>query len=324
MTSLPPLLPARAGAPDVVAFGENSLDFIGVVDELSMAPATKRRLATFDVLPGGQMATAAAGCAALGCRARYVGVFGDDEPGRASRAALAARGVDVIAIERRAVPSRTAIVLVDRASGDRLVFEHRDARLKVSETELPLERLVDGRVLMLDATDPAASLRAARAARAAGVRTVVDVDRVAPDVDALLAEIDVVVVPDQFIRTSTAEESLDLAFAKLDRRFPGRTLVVTKGREGVEALVEGRRFSVPGHVRPEIPVVDTTGAGDAFRAGFVAKWLKDGAKARIQDVLAYANAAAYLNCRARGAQSGLPTDSEVCDLLTTAHGRQSK
>lgn len=321
MTSLPDLPPARPGSPDVVAFGENSLDFVGVLDDALTAFAPKRALEAFLVLPGGQMATAAAGCAALGCRTRYVGAFGDDDWGRAVRASLMAGGVDVIAIEKPHVASRTAIILVDRASGERAVYERRDPRLVLTDGELPLDRLVEGRVLMLDATDLDASIRAAKAARTAGVRTVVDVDHVARNIDALLTHIDIVIVPESFAQAHVSETSLEAALGALDLRFPGKIIVATRGARGAEARVAGRRVSVAGQSSPGSPVVDTTGAGDAFRAGFVAKWLKDGADARIDEVLAYANAAAYLNCRARGAQAGLPTDSEVCALLTTAHGR---
>jgi sugar/nucleoside kinase (ribokinase family) len=64
--------------------------------------------------------------------------------------------------------------------------------------------------------------------------------------------------------------------------------------------------------------VDSTGAGDVFRAGFIARWLQQGDAAEIEDVLRYANAAAACNCRALGARGALPSMHDVNDLLHSA------
>jgi sugar/nucleoside kinase (ribokinase family) len=64
-----------------------------------------------------------------------------------------------------------------------------------------------------------------------------------------------------------------------------------------------------------VPVVDTTGAGDAFRAGLAAAWVRGGEAATLARALAVANATAALNCRAEGAQQGLPSWEEVSALV---------
>jgi sugar/nucleoside kinase (ribokinase family) len=60
--------------------------------------------------------------------------------------------------------------------------------------------------------------------------------------------------------------------------------------------------------------VDTTGAGDVFRAGFASACLRwpDG---DLERTLSYANAAAALSCRAVGAQGALPSSQEIERLL---------
>ena len=67
-----------------------------------------------------------------------------------------------------------------------------------------------------------------------------------------------------------------------------------------------------------MPVVDTTGAGDAFRGGFISGWLRGGDAAEVEDVLRYANAAAALKCRGLGARETSPTPDEVDGLLASA------
>jgi sulfofructose kinase len=93
----------------------------------------------------------------------------------------------------------------------------------------------------------------------------------------------------------------------------GATLVcATLGEAGSLAVTDDGDIRTPGFA---VSVVDTTGAGDVFRGGFISGWLRGGAEAQTEDVLRYANAAAALKCRALGARAGIPTHAEVARLL---------
>jgi sugar/nucleoside kinase (ribokinase family) len=299
---------------DLVTLGENSLDFVAVAGA-DRAVGGKQRLRAFDVFPGGQTATAAVAGVRLGLRARYVGAFGSDEWGRRSRSALDEAGVEVVAVEHRDAPSRVAVVVVD-ADGDRHVLEHRDARLCIDP--IPAGAIESARTLIVDATDVAAAQAAARRARAAGVSAIVDVDRVDDDVHALLDLIDVIVVPASFLDAATGVSAPGAALERLAASQPSASaVVVTLGEEGSLARAQGREVRTPAY---RVGVVDTTGAGDAFRGGLAAAWIRLGPGAPIDDVLRYANATAALNCRAVGAQTALPTWAEVEELVTKGGG----
>jgi sulfofructose kinase len=95
------------------------------------------------------------------------------------------------------------------------------------------------------------------------------------------------------------------------REFAAPIVCVTLGEEGSLARVGGREIRTRGFA---VDCVDTTGAGDAFRGGFAAGCLRD-PQGDVDDVLAYANAVAALNCRALGARGGMPTAREVEQLL---------
>lgn len=317
---LPPLTPAAHRSFDIVAFGENSLDFVGRGPR-PREGADKTSLSAFDLYVGGQAATAAVACARQGLRARYLGVFGADAWGATVRDALAHEHVDVVAIERADARSRVALVLVESESGDRRVFEFRDPHLAMDAASLPTADLVSGRILMLDATDIAVSTAAARSARTAGVRTLVDVDRVVPTLADLLAEIDVIVVPKIFLEEWTGRAGIGEALARIAAEFKAPATVVTLGPEGSLALVDGRELRTPGFV---VDVADSTGAGDAFRGGFASAWAKLGDGADLGRILERANATAALNCGAVGAQTGLPDWDAVERLVTTGHRYQSK
>jgi sulfofructose kinase len=305
---------------DVVALGENSLDLVATA-AMSDAGRTKRALSRIDFHVGGQSATAAVACARLGHRARYIGAMGDDEWGTRIRAELARDRVDVRAVERRGVPTRSAVIVVE-PDGERVVYEHCDPRLPLSASDLARDLVVSGRVLLVDATSAAASREAARMAREAGVPVLVDVDRVVPGVETLLDEIDVIVAPEPFVREWSGEEDLDQGLARMARRFArAAAVVVTRGPAGSIARVGDSLVRAPGF---SVPVLDTTGAGDAFRGGFASAWIRLGPEASLERILQYSNATAALNCRAVGAQTGLPSWDEVERIVTSQdHGRSN-
>jgi hypothetical protein len=83
----------------------------------------------------------------------------------------------------------------------------------------------------------------------------------------------------------------------------------TLGEGGVVGCCQGEEIHVPAFT---VQVRDTTGAGDAFRAGFAARWLESGdADPDVRDLLEYAALVAGLSCMGLGAQSGLPPAAEV-------------
>jgi sugar/nucleoside kinase (ribokinase family) len=303
-------LPPRASRPyDVVGYGENSLDFLGALRAWPEADA-KVPLRSLEILPGGQTATAIAAAARLGSRARYIGAFGDDSRAAEIRRSLATVGVDVVAVERKGVSTRCAMVLVDD-EGRRTVMEHRDPRLSLDRRDVEPAIFQSGRILLVDATDVPGALLAAGAAREAGVPVMLDVDKVTDQVEALLGSADVLIVPFSFATAFTGHQDVGHATAALSALLAPRPVICTLGPEGSLARYRGQEIRTPART---VEVRDTTGAGDAFRGAFAARWAaKEGLD--LASLLEYASAAAALACRALGAQTALPLPDEVDSLL---------
>ena len=311
------LLPAAARPFDVVGVGQNSVDIVAHARAFPAANS-KQRLLALDRLPGGQVASAMVCCARLGWRTRYVGTFGDDEAGALGRASLIEDSVDVSAtLTMAGARTRSAIVIVDEASGERTVLWDRDRRLALRPADVPAGAPASGRVLLADAEDAGASSSAAALARASGAVTVVDVEAVEPGVEALLAHIDVMIVSEGFPERMTGAAGTGEALARLATSFRPAVACVTLGAEGCLAWCGGRELRVPACA---VTCVDTTGAGDAFRGGFISALLAGGGDAALEDVLRYANAVAALNCRMVGARRGLPRPAEVETLLGAGGG----
>lgn len=298
----------RGDGFDVVGVGQVSFDHVCSAPALPRVGGKVRAL-EYARLPGGQVATTLLACARLGLRAAFVGTVGDDAEGAAVLAPLRAGGVDLSSVRTRpGAPTQMAQIWIEQSSGERAIVWFRDPRLSLRPDEIPAEVIRSARALHLDAGDPAASRAAARAAREAGVPVVLDADHPEPGVEALLPEIDFPVVSREFAETFYETSKLEEA---LERMLAGgaRMAVVTLGAAGALARVGERLIRSPAY---RVQARDTTGAGDAFRAGFV--WgLLEGLDA--EGVLRAAAAVAALNCRALGAQGGLPDRAGLLAFL---------
>lgn len=312
LVRIPFAIPPVGSKPyDVVGFGLNSVDLVAVVAEHPHTN-TKQRLQRFARLPGGQMATATAVCAKLGLRARYMGSFGGDELGRLSRESLTQEGVDVTAA--RVVPgaaNQFAVILVDARSGDRTVLWDRDPALTWQPEDVPADAIVSGRMLVVDCHQTPAATQAARVARAAGIPTVADIEKVRPGIGDLLSHIDAIIMAQEFPSALTGHDDLGRALESIARDFNASLACVTLGAEGSLAWCRGREIRTPGF---QVDCVDSTGAGDAFRGAFAAACLLQPLD-DIETVLRFANAVSALNCRALGGRGALPTAGEIEQLM---------
>ena len=310
---MPITLPPPDGRTfDAVGFGLNMTDLLVVVERFPR-PDSKQPIRRQAYSPGGQAASAMVACARLGWRARYVGRFGDDDNGRQGRSSLADAGVDISAC-RVAPDTRNglSVILVDERTGQRTVLWSRDPGLRLRPDDVDPAAVCAGRVLLVDCHETAAATAAARHARRAGVRTVIDVERVREGIDGLLAEIDVIITAQDFPAALTGKSEPGAALRAIRDAYHPALACMTLGAEGSLALVGDDEVKTPGF---RVPVVDSTGAGDVFRGGFIAGWLRGGDAAEVEDVLRYANAVAALKCRGLGAREASPTPAEVEALL---------
>ncbi|MEQ1731331.1 MAG: PfkB family carbohydrate kinase, partial [Vicinamibacterales bacterium] len=183
---------------DVVTVGLNSIDLVAVVQHYP-ASNSKQRLDSWSKRPGGQMATAAAVCARLGWRARYIGAFGSDDLAAMGRESLTAEGVDVsTAWDVPGATTQFAVIIVDASTGERTVLWNRHPGLTMVAAHIDAAVVTSARMLLVDCHETPAAAQAARLARAAGIPTVVDVEKVRDGIHELLANIDCILAAEAF------------------------------------------------------------------------------------------------------------------------------
>lgn len=296
---------------DAVGFGLNAVDHLVVVPAYP-AFDTKTRLVEHVQAAGGQTASAMVGLQRLGMRTAYAGRFGSDAEGRFGLASIRAEGVNVEFAETiEGAHNQVAFIIIDARSGERTVIWDRDERLAYDADDAPIEMAGRARVLHMDAHDPPACARMAGAARAASTIVSADIDNIYDGLPQLLPLIDILISSKEFPHRLTGIKDERASLIELKARYGFPLVGMTLGARGALLYLNGEflaspAYDVPGGCR------DTTGAGDAFHAGFLYGLLKG---EEIEASLSLANATAALKCRALGARTTLPTTDELSGFI---------
>lgn len=293
---------------DLVGVGLNATDTLIPLGEFPVR-GSKVEYRSETVMPGGQVATTVVACQTWGLRTRYVGKLGDDDAASVHAREFARVGVESHLIKVAGAASPKSLILVD-SHGERTVLCRRDERLVLRPEELQREWIVNARALHVDGYDTAASIVAARWAREAGIPVIADLDEIYPGVEELIENIDYLIVSRDFPCRLMVESDLKKALHKVQLRYGGMLTAATLGPDGVLAW-DGLQF----HHTPayRVPVVDTTGAGDIFHAGFAYGLLQGWDLERLLD---FSCAAAAINCMADGARGGIKSVEAIEALMT--------
>ena len=294
---------------DVVGVGANSVDRVYRLPAFPSleGPASKLRIASHAVTAGGQTATTLCTCAAMGLTTRYVGATGNDDSGRLLRDELSRRNVDITQAVVRDVANAYAVILIDDTQGERVVLWDRDSRLALAPGEVDAAAVADARLLHVDDVDIEASLYAASIAREAGIPITSDIETVSDKTDELITSVTVPIFAEHVLERLAGERDAERALRALRKRHAGM-LCVTRGTRGAMLLAGDRLYGEPAF---QTTVVDTTGAGDVFRGGFITALLRGDTP---EDILRFANAAAAISCSRSGAINGVPSLAETESL----------
>jgi ribokinase len=295
---------------DLLALGDPCVDQVAAVQALPGAGDKVLARALGD-LPGGTTANAACAFARLGGRAAVFGRVGDDASGDMLRASLDSDGVDVQHLLTAPGCTTGRVIALIPPSGERALVVMPMAPGAPRDEELA-EAARQARVvyLMPYALDELARVR--QIAQAAGAWVAIDLEpAVAPDNEAMrqrLALADIAFFNLEGFVAATGQQPTPAALGALRGLGPA-VVVVSLGDQG--AMAVDRHGSVQ---RPvfQVPVADTTGAGDTFNAAFLLAYLEG------QDLaasLSFACAAAAHAVTRTGARTGMPGREAVERLI---------
>lgn len=228
---------------------------------------------------GGSAANTVAGIAALGGKCGFIGQVADDQLGSVFAHDIRAAGVDFTTVARAGEPSTARCLIFVTPDGQRTMNTFLGASQFLPASALDLDLIRSGAILYLegylwDPEEPRAAMRKAiDVARAAGRKvafTLSDtfcISRHGEDFRRLIAEglIDILFANENELLALCEHEEFEAAVEHIHGKVP--LLVVTRSEKGAMALQGSERVSVP--AEPIDQVVDTTGAGDLFAAGFL-------------------------------------------------------
>lgn len=241
--------------------------------------------------PGGKGANQAVAAARMGGHVVMHGAVGDDEPGQMALANLESAGVDLRYVTKTSVPTSIALVMVEESGENQIVIakgandEVVVDKAQVSEADAVILQNEIPVAAMLEAADACTGLLCVNAAPARALPT------------ELLDRIDVLIVNEP-------------EFESYGKPTKG-VVVITKGKAEAVVMQDGevKATALP----PSVDAIDTVGAGDTFVGAFVVAMTSG---LSLQDSLNRAVHAASLSTLKEGAQTGMPTASEVDEFMT--------
>ncbi len=288
---------------EFVALGYCSNDYLCRIPEIPID--SKVEIIERMVQGGGPAGDAAVGAARLGLRAAFVSSVGNDMEGEIILADFAAEQVDTSAIAVRKDGSSPVAYCWITPDGKRSVAWSKKNLVLLKEDEIPVAMIRNARMLHLDGHHPDAAVAAAKVAKAAGVLINLDAGTFTPRIDELLQLADILIASEAFARKWSGENDLEKALRKLGS-LPAKVVGVTAGSEGSMVLDGDEILHCPAFTN--LPVVDTTGAGDAYHCGFGAAYLRG---MELSECMRFGSAFAGLKCGKLGARAGLPSRAET-------------
>ena len=303
---------------DYIGIGFCSNDHLAVLPFIPMD--TKVRMLSHRIMGGGPAANATAGAAALGLDAAFVGTVGDDADGEMILRDFRAQGVDTTMMKvRPGATSAIAYLWIEEKTGNRSCAWTREGLDELTADEINPAAIASAKILHVDGHNAAGAIAAAKVAREAGVLVNYDAGTHRDGMEDLLGLADLMICSEEFILKLTGLKDAEEAVRQVWAKYRPKVCGATMGIRGSMAF-DGKDFVRCPAFKVE-KVVDTTGCGDLFHAGFAIRYLE------TQDLLAcqqFGAAVSAIKCRGlSGRPPSAPTRAEVEDFLHAGHEVQA-
>jgi len=261
----------------ILCIGDLALDVIAQLKEpINYGNDTASRISTH---PGGQAANVATWITRTNTKAQLVARVGNDPVGFALISDLDKYGVEHMNLMRSGRPTGVVVILVD-ANGERTMFPDNGANADLEVNDLPPLDDIDGAYLsgyaLLDFRSRDAVLAMVKKIKAAGIPIFFDPTTTGAmkivsreEVLSWVALMDGILLNAEEALYLGDSTQIEIAEENLKEHTP--LVVIKLGSRGAMALFKDQSVRV---AAVTTNVVDTTGAGDSFAAGFIPMWLE--------------------------------------------------
>ena len=313
---------------DVVALGELLIDFTD--NGISGQGNT-----IFEANPGGAPCNVLAMLQKLGNKTAFIGKVGKDIFGTKLKEVLKEVGIDTsgLVMDKKV---RTTLAFVQTLKGgdrDFSFYRNPGADMMLEEGDINNSLIKNckifhfGTLSMTHKGVRKATKKAIKKAKESGALISFDpnlrpplwesLDDAKKQVEYGLGQCDILKISDNEIQWFTGEKDFDKGIKKLQDRYSIKLIVLSMGKDGSRAYYKNLRVEKPAFVQKN--TIETTGAGDTFGGcclNFILKYGLDNMdQEKLEKMLTFANAAASLITKKKGALRVMPTKDEVKDFI---------
>lgn len=315
---------------DVVALGELLIDF-------TENGTSRQGNPILEANPGGAPCNVLAMLNRLGYQTGFIGKVGQDMFGTQLEGALKEAGICTDGLVKDDKIHTTLAFVHTLEGGDRDFSFYRNpgADMMLTESELNADMLKNCRIFhfgslsMTDEICRNATKKAIKMAKEHGALISFDpnlreplwesLDAAREQIDYGMGQCDILKISDNEIQWFTGEQDYDKGVAYLQSKYSIGLILVSLGKEGSRAYMDGRRAQAAPFLQEH--TIETTGAGDTFCACVLHYVLEQGfreySEEELKEMLTFANAAASLITTRKGALRVMPEKSEIDHLIKT-------
>ena len=295
----------QANQIDCLGMGIIPLDLLFEVSKFPN-PGEKIDGLSLTIQGGGPVPNTLIGLTKFGYKTGLIAAVGNDIFGKMSIDEIKKQKVDSSNIIIKGNSSAVAAGFVERTSGRRTLVLER--RIFVEKKDLNFSKYPKPKIVHLDGRDIEATMALAKWGKKVGAIVSFDIGSMRNDVSSVFPYVDHLVVADSYAFPFTKTSDAESAIKKLGEYGPS-IIVVTEGSKGSTGYENGEFQRQPAY---KVKTVDTTGAGDAFHAGYLYGLLKG---FDLAERLKWGAAVAALKCTKPGARAGIPALIEVKRFL---------
>ncbi|HPP70513.1 MAG TPA: ribokinase [Pseudothermotoga sp.] len=292
----------------IAVIGSNNVDLVVTVDHFTEAGETQRCL-DFERFAGGKGANQAVACRKLGAQVAFLTCVGNDGNGEFAYETLSKVSVEGFSVKTD-VPNGFALIEITKSGQNRIIiYPGANALLTKQILTENLQRLLPSNIVLLQNEIPfETTLEAAKIFKEHRKFVIFD-PAPAQNIDAeIFKYVDIITPNESEMAFLTRTDDVNHGVEKL-LGSGCKNVLVKMGDKG--CFFKGQM----GEIYLEafkVRAVDTTAAGDIFNAGFAVEFERT---KNLHNSLIFASAAAAISVTRKGAQSSIPTRSEVIEFL---------
>jgi len=300
--------------PRVVGLGMAVLDLLIRLKEM---PTWERgaHLRAVAIEGRGPVATAIVAVARLGVSAGFIGTAGNDRMAKIKMETLTENGVDVSHVIRRDAPeNQVVLVSVEQDTGER-VFSGLGAFRSnpLLPSDLDKDYIIGADYLHLDGSHHEAAMQAAKWMHEVGKPVMLDGSKTDGPVTGPMAElvrqVDVLICGSGFAAGLTGIEDV-WERGKAVLSLGPQIVVQPEGADGSYTVTKDEQFHTPAF--RDVPIIDTTGAGDVFHGAYIVAQLQGW---DLRRCAYFATAVSAIKCTKLSGRAGIPTFQGTLDFL---------